>query len=228
MNTIAEIGDRIKQPPTNGNGRKPPTRPNLIIPPGVTIPALGDLEITHPHLMGAIQTCRKWRTRRQNVPNASLVLIGPCGTGKTTILETLMWAELNIIILDDGETIFQGREGMVFNANNALQRLGGDTHPMSIFGRRKIIGIDDVGRGDPLKFVPKESQETSRHFRYQKIFDYAYRAGVSLVLAVNIPPNELKAEIGDAAHSRLDEMAPKGYIYDMGKVPSYRKIRSGR
>ncbi len=153
--------------------------------------SLDDLEITHPHLQGAIDAARKWADRmRDGQLNASLVLVGGNGTGKTSIARAILWSITDVAVDFKGDPMPNTRQpaGRFFMAGNLILMLG-DYHNQrtgmnyivrthDVFGKAPIIVIDDVGAEPVIPYVGLEQQDHERKARYFKVIEHCYTTGV--------------------------------------------------
>lgn len=249
---------RTAEQPANGlpvNGRvKAPaaaTPPDTAVEP-VRLDAL-DLQ-WHPKVATAVSAARAWQQRRRaqiaagETPNASLVLLATgrgddpnvtgYGCGKTHIARACLWTIIRHI---DDEPM--GPVGKLFVAESLLHNLNGETRVTDEIGfdcqwvdrefvRRPtpILVIDDVGTEGVIPFVKQDpvTQAAERHARYFKALNYCYEAGVSVIITANLTVPGLADHIGGRAWSRLQEMAPAGFIVDLSGVPDYRRKLGGR
>lgn len=198
----------------------------------------------HPKLRQAVSIARQWQQRRRNqqeageVVNASMILVsGPpnkllpgqrvtdftgYGVGKTHIAKSCLWSECYMM---DGEP--WAPVGSFYEAGRLIENMTLTTPPSAEI-RGGILVIDDVGTEGTIPFVAKESQHTEREARFFRIINYCYDRGVSVIITANMTTDKLAAHIGGRAWSRLQEMAPRGFIYDMTGIPDYRRKAGGR
>ena len=241
MEHISEIakaqqpGEDWYTPPENG--QKPVERVTL-----------GQLDASHhPKVAKAIQAAHAWQSRKiGGQGNAALVLVAKgmtradgkadldrtgYGVGKTHIAKALQWA--SCYYLDD-EPIAPA--GMFYTAQDILKRVG-DELMSEIAPPRSdkrpgtpVLVVDDVGSEGVLSYVAHQAQEMERHARYFQIFDYCYKSerNISVVVTANLSLDELAQWVGGRAWSRLQEMAPAGFMLDLTGVPDYRRRRAGR
>lgn len=200
---------------------------------------LHELELHHPKIAQAVETVRAWQRRRRDDPRASLVLLGPVGTGRTHMALAALWSEFYHI---GGQPL--APTGQFFKAADLLANLGSGT-PVGTQVRGPIVVIDDVDTEQRIEYVAEHSQERERHVRFYRLIDWAYetyyvdqhgrrnsRPGVSLIITSNLPLAEFREYIGARAWDRLSQMAPRSdgtsYIRELFGVPSWRKRESGR
>lgn len=99
----------------------------------------------------------------------------------------------------------------------------------------KIIVIDDVGREGKRKWTSQkdEDQEKTTAQLYYDFFNHCYQRTVngnpvSIFLTSNLLWDEMRTFFNDATLSRINELAPRGHVWEMKGVPEYRIIKSGR
>jgi hypothetical protein len=205
----------------------------------------------HPQVATAIKAAKAWASRKvAGWQRISLVLVAsgvtrPDGTpdldrtgygvGKTHIARAVQWASYHF--LEDGTPVAPA--GRFYAAADLLERLGGgDTmYELAPAGTETVLGlvggtpvlvIDDVGVEGVLPYVAKESQELERMARYFEVVNYCYTQNISVVITANMSLDRLAAHIGGRAWSRLQQMAPAGFMVDMTGVPDYRRRQGGR
>lgn len=218
-----------------------PNEPEARIPPSeqVTVgrtvqrATLGDLDTSHPMMSEAVAIVRKWADRkREGHDDASLVLCGPYGTGKTRIARAALWSICYTV--DDTPVAPMGK---FFHAADLLLKLSptktewGGTEvprPAEFIGNVPIVVIDDVGSEQEIPFVAKDGQIAEIQARYFRVMDYCYQFNISLILTSNLSIPQLQAHLGGRCWDRLSQMAPKGFMFDLTGVPSWRQKESGR
>lgn len=194
---------------------------------------LDTLQITHPSVLTAIDAARAWAKRKNDgYPDASLVLCGPVGTGKTHIARAILWASY-VCLIDEqgkpGEPVAPAGQFCV--ASDLICQLDGETHLREMINySAPVLVIDDVGSEGVIPFVKTDSETQAREIqaRYFRVIDFCYQRQIGLVLTSNLSIGQLEAHLGRRSWSRLQEMAPVGFIVELGGVPDYRRIRSGR
>lgn len=216
----------LKEP--SGPKEPPDIKPDKTLEP-VT---LNSLEITHPKLQMALDAARAWAKRkREGQLDASLVLMGPYGTGKTHIARAILWSMVQVAMDDDGEPI-PGTErpaGRFFTGNDIIQRMDAHTWASSLIGQAPILVIDDVGAEQRIDYAGgDDGQRREKQHRYYKIINYCYDFQVSVIITTNLGLDGLRDCLGGRAWSRLAQMAPKGFMVDLTGVPDYRLRQSGR
>lgn len=204
-------------------------RPRRIVPRA----SLSDLQTTHPVLRGAVDMVYRWRNRKQDgYQDASLVLVGPYGTGKTHIARAVLWS---IAYAVDGEPIAPA--GRFYTAADLMLKLTPVQsdfgtieipRPSSFIGNAPIVVIDDVGSEQRIPFIAAEMQQEEIQARYFRVIDYCYQWQISLVITSNLSLPALERHLGGRCWDRLCQMAPKGFMYDLTGVPSWRQKASGR
>lgn len=195
--------------------------------------SLKDLDKSHPLVTAAVEMVYRWRDRKQaGHDDASLVLCGPYGTGKTHIARAVLWSMCYTV--DDSPVAPMGK---FFHASDLLLKLSptktewGGTEvprPGDFIGNIPILVIDDVGSEQAIPFVAKDDQASELQARYFRVIDYCYQWKISLVITSNLSIPQLEAHIGGRCWDRLCEMAPKGFMADLTGVPSWRQKESGR
>lgn len=229
MLDIAELTQRLLTSESNYEPEEEQPEPRKI--ERVT---LGDLQITHPKLKQAVDMCHAWKQRKmEGYTNASLVLVGPYGTGKTHIAKSILWSIC--YTLDDGTAV--APSGKFFEATDLIMKLsptrndwgGSDVpRPADFIGDAPILVIDDIGTEQTIPFIKAEEQETERQNRYFRVINYCYQYNISLVITGNVKITGIVDVIGGRAWDRLCEMAPRGFMMDLTGVQSWRQKSSGR
>ena len=185
---------------------------------------LGDIDLSHDksgELKKATDAAREWHRRYlAGERGISLILLsGDNGTGKTTIANACLWAEY----FSHGDTPLAPM-GRFFLAGDLIARLEGETKPWNEINGARIIVIDDISHIERIEYVAAVDQQKAIHSRFRRIIDFCSERGVSVIITGNCPINSLPSIIGNAAWSRLFQMAPPRLRVDMGnKVPDYRK-----
>lgn len=197
---------------------------------------LDQLEITHPNLERAIHRAKAWSLRKAaGQQDASLVLSGNPGTGKTHIAWAILWSIC--YQLDDGRPVAPvGRFWLADDLIQAIEpprQVGEDVTPgarlgLLISSNAPLVVVDDVGTESTLPYVKGEHQAHEVRQRYFRLVNYCYEWGISLIITTNLPLPRLEGVIGGRAWSRLMEMASAGFMVELSGVPDYRKVRSGR
>jgi DNA replication protein DnaC len=187
---------------------------------------LDTLDVTHPVVTHAVQACRDWAQRKRNgYTDASLVFSGPVGTGKTHLAQAVLWSIHNS--LEDGTPV--APVGRFYVANDIIQALDPQTRPNHlVHSDLPILVIDDIGSEQNIPYVSADDQANERRRRYFAIINHCYTLQISLVLTSNLSLARLETHLGRRAWSRLQEMAPKGFMIDLSTVPDWRRKRSGR
>ncbi len=194
---------------------------------------LSELNTTHPLMRKAVEAARGWAERkRSGVGNASLVLCGPVGTGKTHIARAILWS---IVYTVDGQIIaptgkFWHAVDMLMMFNPVRNDWGGYevAYSGSLLGNASLVVLDDVGAEQAIPFVTAADQAAERASRYFRMIDYCYTRGISVIITSNLAPDALAQHTGRRVWDRLQEMAPRGYIVDLAGLPSYRVKAGGR
>lgn len=198
------------------------------------------LDTSHAYVANAVQMARAWAQRvREGHAEASLVLSGPCGTGKTHIARAILWS---VVLHAEDEPQLAVPAGLFYLANDLLLALAPSTDEYGTYhtprvsrllGQVPLLVIDDVGGQQLLPFVAKEDQEPERQARYFRLIDYCYSRRIAVILTTNLSlkggaESDLAQHIGRRAWDRLCEMAPQGFMVGLQGVPSWRVKAGGR
>lgn len=203
---------------------------------------LDELQITHPGVQVAVDAARRWQQRYAVWRDAgagrppALVLSGPNGTGKTHIARALLWSVRVVMVDDDGQSVGDGLPaGRWYQANELIMRLAPAQTPArtveympirALLSSEPLVVIDDLGGEGHLPFVTGDQQADELRARWFRFIDYCYEGGAAVVITTNlgcVDGGELADRLGPRAWDRLLEMAPRGQIVDMGRVPSWRQ-----
>jgi DNA replication protein DnaC len=216
---------------------------------------LDTLDASHPKVAYAVSMARTWAQRkRASYLDASLVLCGPNGVGKTHIARAIWWSMTTRATRpewdEESQTFVEqplpGTEqpsGLFKLSNDWITALGqtrdADTglittaRASALVGTSPLVVIDDVGAEQAIPFIAGEQQAIEKEVRFFKLVDYCYTAQISLVVTSNKPLAELATHLGRRAWDRLTQMAPRlpngdSFMVEMFDVPSYRVATSGR
>jgi DNA replication protein DnaC len=174
----------------------------------------------------AVTAAKQWSRRKLGVPDASMVIVGPVGTGKTHIALSMLWSRCMAV---DGEPVCY--LGKFYIANDLIQDLGDEEKSlvMLIPGDCPILVLDDVGSERQIAYIGDESRQViERRRRYFSIINHCYVNRISVIITSNLSLVDLEQHIGGRSWSRLQEMCPQGFMIAMGGVPDWRRKRSGR
>lgn len=195
---------------------------------------LAELKIDNSILQAAVDMAHKWKDRKlAGFTDASIVLCGPVGTGKTHIARSVLWSISYSTA--EGEPIAPA--GRFFVASDLMLKLSPAKNdwgtnevlrPATFIGNAPIVVIDDVGSEQAIPFVAADEQAAEIQARYFRVIDYCYQWRISLVITSNLSLSQLEAHVGARCWDRLCEMAPKGFMYDLTGVSSWRQKVSGR
>lgn len=239
MQSIASIAKNIK--PGEGVWDNPPPLPSRQ-PERMS---LDELNIDDQMVSKAVERCRAWAERkRRGFMDASIVLSGPVGTGKTHMARAILWS-IRVTNGDDYEVPL----GKFFLANDLLLKLSPVEHngwselptvkellrwqdydsELGMMDMNPpIVVIDDVGGQMSLPFIKADRQAEEIQARYFRFINFCYERQISLVITTNLSIPELKEHIGARSFDRLGEMAPTGFMVSLAGVSSWRIKRSGR
>ena len=202
---------------------------------------LDTLDTTNEQVAFAVEAARAWAARKcDGYMDASMVISGPFGTGKTHIAKSILWSIKDEVPGHPESAVPAGR---FYMANDLLLKLGaiqdkttGMINPVrvsSLVGNAPIVVIDDVGGQQIIPFVASTEQKYERHARYFRFINYCYTDMVSVIITTNmslanLDKSEFANHIGGRAWDRLCQMAPAGFMVGMGSVPSWRVRAGGR
>ena len=231
-----EVHERFIEPPTK--------RPERV--------TLDQLDQTHPTVKRAVKIAYAWAARKKDgrYDNASMVLYGPNGIGKTHIARAIWWSMTKAPESPNGhvDTTRAQPEGRFLLSNDLISQMGQtrdsetglvtSAYASTVIGPAPILVIDDVGAEQNIPFVAKEDQEHERQTRFFKAIDHCYTFNISVILTTNLTIQDtenapgLATHLGRRAFDRLLEMAPKtpqgNFFVNMSGVPSYRRTKGGR
>jgi len=190
---------------------------------------LDQLDTSHPSVRRAVDAAKAWQKRKYDpmgYPEASLVLCGSFGTGKTHIARAIYWCDF---ATQDGQPT--APNGRFYEADTLIQSIepgrGLDSLiPFDI----PILVIDDIGSEEPIYYAGSKSENQARAFqaRYFKVINYCYARKISVIVTSNLSIDALAKRLGGRAWDRLCEMAPAGFMLEMGNAPSWRQKVGGR
>ena len=234
MQAIADIAAKIK--PGKDWQRTPPVKERTL-----QKVRLDELDTSHALVANAVAAARKWADRKRNgYEDASLILSGPYGTGKTHIAKSILWS-----IVDEpyGHPDAAVPAGKFFLANDLLLQMApiqdrtynitSPPRPAALVGTAPIVVIDDIGGQQNIPFIKADDQEHERHARYFRFIDHCYTDLVSIIITTNLSlaggkESQFALHIGGRSYDRLSEMAPAGFMVGLDGVPSWRQKRAGR
>ena len=200
---------------------------------------LDSLETSNPMIRQAVATARAWAERkREGQSDASLIIVGPYGAGKTHIAKAILWSMTQSALDDNGKPMpdTEAPIGRFFLANDLIQQMEATTRASHLIpvGNElvpavPVLVIDDVGAEQQIEYAGNEERQAlERQHRYFKVIEHCYVFGISVVMTSNLALNRLAEHVGGRCWSRLQEMAPAGFMVDLTGVPDWRKSRSGR
>ena len=200
----------------------------------------------------AVQQARAWGKRKTDgYEDASLVIAGTYGTGKTHIAKAVLWSIRYEVL---GSPNISAPSGRFYLANDLLMKMAPVDNrwgvaPASV---KRVIGwhdlpedptmptynpplivIDDVGGEMALSFIKGERQASEIEARYFRIINFCYEKTISVIITTNLSieglqDSQFARHIGGRAFDRLSEMAPKGFMIGLDGVPSWRQKEGGR
>jgi DNA replication protein DnaC len=215
---------------------------------------LDTLDTSHPQVKQAVRMARLWGQRkRDGYTDASLILCGNNGVGKTHIAQAIWWSMCETVVdVMPGLKLEYGKPlpgyvprptGRFYLSNDLLSLMGQSrdtetglilsTRAASVIGYPPLIVIDDIGLEQVIPFVKHEQQEEERHARLFKVINHC-QSNISVIITSNKTWPELSRYIGKRVADRLLQMAPAvpgtgdSFIVDMFGVPSWRRRRGGR
>ena len=201
-------------------------------------------------LRGAVVKAKQWLRAAKDRPGFSMVLSGPLGTGKSTLIAALAATMVDVRPIPDENGVFIHhatiKKSRVFEAYQIMALVGkckakGWDISKEIGGRDRFyaIFVDDVGREGDLPFVVAGNEQDERHNRYRLLLNHCHRQGIGVFMATNAPivgaggsgfdPAFINA-IGPQSFDVMLEMAEAGYMVDLfvDGVSGYRAIKGGR
>lgn len=243
---VAIVGRRVESPPLN----VPETRQeigerfNLTYLESLTTAHMDDAQ--RKGFEDMIVAVRRWRRAVKEKPNLSFILSSSqVGIGKTHVAKAVRDSFAELAYYDGGNDISLVRHGRFFTAGDLMIAMTpknfspdppyNNRHVDSGIGAlvrysTKIVVVDDLGREPALPYVKqdKESQKLERQRRYFEFINACYERGVAVFMTTNMPLGDLEDFFGEATWSRLNEMAPKGFMYQIEGLVDYRQIKGGR
>lgn len=214
--------------------------------------SLDELTVSHMRDSQAMQFnsvlagVRQWRDDVRSRPGLSAIIAShQVGIGKTHIAKSVMSSFCEIItehnqpphIAADGSPNFRlAKRGKMYTARNIMDAWSEDG-VVNLWELVKphytIVIIDDVGREGTLKYIKHEEQLTEKQNRYYQLINFCYERNeanrpVSLFITSNLTLDRLAAFFGDATWSRLNQMAPRGYMWQLSGLEDFRMVASGR
>jgi DNA replication protein DnaC len=220
---------------------------------------LDTLDTTHPAVAAAVQKARDWAERKRNGHDeASLVLCGSNGCGKTHIATAIWWSIR--YALEDGQLVrpvgkFFLSQDLVMALGNAPNEYGAseivpvtdvigfqpvdeEKRPIRTTGGSfyvPLVVIDDVGREQQIPYIGAnaDAQARERQMRLFRVIQYCYNYKISVIITSNLRLKALAELFGPASWSRLQEMAPRGFMLEMWErdgrpLPDWRAKAGGR
>ncbi len=220
MQPISEIAEKVK-PGTKGWLVTQKQRRNYI--ERVT---LDMLDASHPIMVDAVAMCHRWAERkREGYLDASLVFVGPVGTGKTHLARSVLWSIFNSE--DDGTPV--SPVGRFYSANDMIQAIDPGLFLATFIPQYcPVLVIDDIGSEQQIPFIGKDGQLDEVSRRYFQVINYCYTWQISVVITSNLSLTRLQEHLGRRCWSRLNEMAPAGFMIDLTGAPDWRMLQSGR
>jgi DNA replication protein DnaC len=219
MEQISDIAKRIKP------GKQWPAEPTKRQRQGERV-TLDALEISTGKVAQAVDMCKRWaEAKREGIQDISLVFAGPVGTGKTHMAKAVLWSIYSS--LEDGTPV--APVGRFYRADDLIQAYEPGVASYALIPQNcPVLVIDDVGAEQTIPYISAEGQHRERQHRYFGIIDRCYTWQISVVLTSNLSLDSLSDVMGHRAWSRLQEMAPAGFMLDLTGVPDYRRKRAGR
>lgn len=190
---------------------------------------------------------REWKERLKTVPDASFVLLGNPGIGKTHIARAAHDSMCSVqhgfddmIDLNDPDSLSLIRHSRFYTAKEVMSVLVDGTfkietrtvykdfQPMQV-QQIKMIVIDEVGREGKIQWekADYESQESAKRDHYFTLINKMV-GKCGFFMTSNVTALQFREFFDGATYSRIMGMCAPGHIYEMTKVPDYRTIISGR
>ena len=196
------------------------------------IPRLDDLTADHMSQAQQVKfgallaTVRQWRN--EWTEGRSLVLASPrFGIGKTHIAKALAASFDTLAIVDGTETaLINGRPNWQIMKRSkvitARQYMDAIDKGQQVTSRNtRVLVLDDLGREGNIEYVAKDNQVAEIQSRYFELINYCNDMQISLIVTTNHRVSEIPSLIGEASWSRLQGMAPRGYILGAWRLSRY-------
>jgi hypothetical protein len=98
-----------------------------------------------------------------------------------------------------------------------------------------VVVIDEVGQEKAIPYIgaSAEAQKAEKQARLFRVIQYCYTYKIGMVITSNLKVSQLESLLGRAAWSRLQEMAPRGFILSLWEadgrpLPDWRVKAGGR
>ncbi len=207
--------------------------------------------------LAGLESVRQWRrslgqlAQNENKGRMFTVCSGDLGGGKTHMAEAVLASFFTITppldveeyrVYSDGSANFSldRRGGRFYTAKDLMDQMAtidGDKVTIHSVVRPtdRIIIVDDVGREGKRKWDSRDEESQTKTIRqlYYDFFNHCYQRGkagnpVNIFLTSNLMWSEMANFFNDATMDRINELSPRGHVWEMKGVPSYRAQKSGR
>lgn len=192
---------------------------------------------------------RSWKVRRQTHPEASFLLLGDPGRGKSLIarcvynsfFEAVYGADFVDVTDVESYVALEAYARYVTSSDLMAQladrqfslekrtRLHADGRFVSEEATRLVV-VDEIGEESRIPWTSShyESQELARVDFYYQFFETLNSRDVGFFATSNFTSDEFMRYFSDKTVSRIQGMIAEGHIFEIEHLPDYRLIKTGR